>query len=239
MHFFKHFIVSFLFGLSFSFLHAQEYVFDIHHISSDEGLLSNDVLHIIQDQEGFIWINTPGTISRYDGYNFTNYQSNQLKIGSKSAVDLAIDKSNNVWYFEQGVSNSNCYILDTKTDSILSVNEYTNGTLSADKITSITSSEFERGVLAITTTDGEIFSFGHSLASIYQFNFNYKSSFLSCHQVGPKSYWVMDEGRAFFLENGTISPYGLPNKPLEFISKKPNVLLKLSLIHISEPTRPY
>ena len=245
MQFLQRSILLMLFGISFSFLQAQEYLYDIHHISGDEGLLNNEVLNIIQDQEGFIWINTPGTISKYDGYNFTNYDSKKLKIGIKSAVDIAIDKANNLWYFEKGVSQPNCYILETETDSIIAVNTYTNGVLDAAHITSVTPSQHERGMLAITTTKGEIFSYGSSLNSVYKFNFNYNSSFLSCHQVGSESYWILDEGRAFLLENTKVFPYGLPNKPLEFISAKPNVILKihdtptrftelvdLSLIHI-------
>lgn len=39
----------------------------------DEGLPSNTVYDIIQDSRGFIWIGTDAGLSRFDGYEFTNY----------------------------------------------------------------------------------------------------------------------------------------------------------------------
>src|SRR5687768_13774569 len=38
-----------------------------------DGLPHEMIRRIIQDTHGFIWFCTPGGISRFDGYRFTNY----------------------------------------------------------------------------------------------------------------------------------------------------------------------
>mgnify|MGYP001953602073 CR=1 FL=1 len=43
-------------------------------ISSLQGLGSPNVLHVVQDPEGFIWAATQDGLFRYDGYQFKHYQ---------------------------------------------------------------------------------------------------------------------------------------------------------------------
>src|SRR5215469_13035477 len=38
-----------------------------------DGLPHNDVIGIVKDSHGFLWFCTPGGLSRFDGYQFTNY----------------------------------------------------------------------------------------------------------------------------------------------------------------------
>ena len=53
------------------------------HYSTDNGLCSNAVSNIIQDDYGYIWIGTWNGLSRFDGFNFFNY-----KTGGQSKVPL-------------------------------------------------------------------------------------------------------------------------------------------------------
>lgn len=41
--------------------------------TTDDGLASSEVYHILQDKEGYIWISTDNGVSRFDGYEFRNY----------------------------------------------------------------------------------------------------------------------------------------------------------------------
>jgi ligand-binding sensor domain-containing protein/signal transduction histidine kinase len=43
------------------------------HLTSKEGLSPGQVRGIVQDDQGFLWINTTGVLNRYDGYQFKNY----------------------------------------------------------------------------------------------------------------------------------------------------------------------
>lgn len=80
MHSDKTSLLVLLFLYFFLPLYSQEYIYDITYINTDEGLPSEKVLNIIQDQKGFIWVNTPGQISRYDGYTFKSYSASTLKL---------------------------------------------------------------------------------------------------------------------------------------------------------------
>ena len=66
-----------------------------------EGLASqNRITSIIQDHRGFIWIGTYGGISRYDGFNFRNYefQRNTAKsLPGNQIVDMKVDEAGNLW----------------------------------------------------------------------------------------------------------------------------------------------
>jgi signal transduction histidine kinase/ligand-binding sensor domain-containing protein/DNA-binding response OmpR family regulator len=42
-------------------------------LTSDDGLVNNQVLSIFKDSKGFVWFGTNAGLSRYDGFRFTNY----------------------------------------------------------------------------------------------------------------------------------------------------------------------
>lgn len=57
-------------------LFAQERKITFEHISREQGLSQSEVMCIIQDRKGFLWIGTQGGLNRYDGYSFTVYKNN-------------------------------------------------------------------------------------------------------------------------------------------------------------------
>lgn len=72
----------------------------LSHYSTDNGLASNTISHILQDDYGYIWISTWNGLSRFDGYNFFNYTT-----GAASHIPnlhnrirhIALDSHQNVW----------------------------------------------------------------------------------------------------------------------------------------------
>lgn len=52
---------------------AQE-PFSLHY-TVDDGLPSNEVYHVIEDKQGYIWLATDHGIARFDGYSFKNYST--------------------------------------------------------------------------------------------------------------------------------------------------------------------
>ncbi len=55
-------------------IHAQsEYSFDIY--TQEDGLPNNQIQSIFQDSKGWMWIGTSQGLSRFDGYGFVNYLS--------------------------------------------------------------------------------------------------------------------------------------------------------------------
>ena len=70
------------------------------HYSTDDGLCSNALAYLTQDNFGYVWIATWNGLSRFDGYNFYNY-----KTGAASHIpnlhnriyNIVIDLQQNVW----------------------------------------------------------------------------------------------------------------------------------------------
>ena len=68
------FLFFFIFLITHN-LKGQYYQTELLPYSIKNGLVNNEVNHIIKDNEGYIWIATDGGISRFDGNNFINFNS--------------------------------------------------------------------------------------------------------------------------------------------------------------------
>ena len=70
------------------------------HYSTDDGLCSNAVSNIIQDDYGYIWIGSWNGLSRFDGFNFFNYKtggSSKVPLLHNRIIDLINDQWQNIW----------------------------------------------------------------------------------------------------------------------------------------------
>ncbi len=63
----------------------------------DEGLLSNEVYHIIQDSIGYIWIATASGINRFDGTNFHGYQLEDGLVDN-TIYEIYADYKGRLWF---------------------------------------------------------------------------------------------------------------------------------------------
>lgn len=69
-------LIKILFFISLPALVTPERAFSatyFERINSQDGLISNNVQHVIQRKDGLIWIATAEGLSRFDGYQFVNY----------------------------------------------------------------------------------------------------------------------------------------------------------------------
>jgi ligand-binding sensor domain-containing protein/two-component sensor histidine kinase len=57
----------------FCFASARSELLPIKTYTSADGLIYEGVIKIYQDSHGFVWLTTPVGLSRFDGYQFTNY----------------------------------------------------------------------------------------------------------------------------------------------------------------------
>ena len=68
------------------------------HITTEDGLTSNNIRSVAIDKKGFLWIGTNDGLSIYDGYSVTNYQKkDQPEIAASNVIHLTADKQGNVW----------------------------------------------------------------------------------------------------------------------------------------------
>ena len=66
---------------------TQSYQFN--HLSIKEGLLDNDVLDILQDRAGFVWLGTSQGLIKYDGLSHINFHHNVKKPSSLSSNEIS------------------------------------------------------------------------------------------------------------------------------------------------------
>ena len=66
-----------------------------------DGLAHNDVNRIVKDSRGFLWFCTAGGLSRFDGYAFTNFSSEQ-GLPTSNVNDLLETRSGDYWVATTG-----------------------------------------------------------------------------------------------------------------------------------------
>ena len=89
------------------------------HYSSLDGLVSNTISHIKQDDYGFLWISTWNGLSRFDGYNFYNYKTgpaSRVPHLHNRIVDFVIDQGQNLWLH---MYDDYVFVLQRSTDKFV------------------------------------------------------------------------------------------------------------------------
>ena len=97
------------------------------HYSTENGLTSNAVSDICQDDYGYIWIATWNGLSRFDGFDFYNYPT-----GYRSGIpqfhnrimDICTDQSQNIW---MRMYDGRIFVLNRSTDRIENALQNTAG----------------------------------------------------------------------------------------------------------------
>ena len=98
---------------------AQDLQASLSHFSTDNGLSSNAIAHLAQDDYGYIWIATWNGLSRFDGYNFYNYRTgngSHIKNLHNRIFDVVIDPWQNVW---MRMYDGRVFVLNRKKDMIV------------------------------------------------------------------------------------------------------------------------
>ena len=81
-------LISFLTSMMPLVLMAQHDDVIFQRFSIQQGLAHNNVVSIIQDKKGFIWIATQEGLDRYDGYTFRHFQHSHKDTSSLSRNQL-------------------------------------------------------------------------------------------------------------------------------------------------------
>ena len=184
---------------------AQEYLFNIEHINVEQGLPEREVYTFAIDQKEYIWLSTQGAISRYDGNNFKTYDNTFLKIKESNSSTLAFDERNNLWYSEAtspGDSNFSG-VLDTQTDSIYALEDYTNGILNSQNIRGIKTFPQYPGVLFIGTDEGLFYKYHKGVLTVVG-KFLGKSSYIDFQIINDSEMWVVTYTHALRIKDEQI-----------------------------------
>ncbi len=97
---FKFLIVTAFLLTTYVGAYAQQIQAKLSHYSTDDGLASNAIAKMRQDDWGYIWLATWNGLSRFDGYNFYNYRTGTLSHVPNlhnRVEQIAVDNQQNIW----------------------------------------------------------------------------------------------------------------------------------------------
>lgn len=148
------------------------------HYSTTEGLCSNAVSDIKQDDYGYIWIATWNGLSRYDGYTFYNYPtgpSSHTPLLHNRILQLTIDVGQNVW---MRMYDGRIFVLDRRTDNIVNPLEGQAGY-----------ENFKTKSAMLNTTDGKILAYieGIGVYSMKKTFGGVSKSLINCGNIKVKA----------------------------------------------------
>lgn len=94
-------VLFFMMLWSSLFVYSQGDNWHITRYSSLNGLSTNDVTDMKQDDNGYLWLATSNGICRYDGYNFLNFHpTDSYGLYDNHIARLEIDRKNHLlWTF--------------------------------------------------------------------------------------------------------------------------------------------
>ena len=141
----KRLLATMLFLTAYTCLQAQELQAKLSHYSTDDGLASNAISKIKQDSWGFIWIATWNGLSRFDGYDFYNYQTgtgSHIPNLHNRIAQICIDSQQNVW---MRMYDNRIFVMKRSEDRIINPFEGITG-----------NEEFRTDQFIFTTSGGDV-----------------------------------------------------------------------------------
>ncbi len=83
-----------------AFFASAQYHFSFTHYTSDNGLSQNSITAMMKDRKGYLWFGTRDGLNKFDGYNFTIYNSKpekRISLLSNRIIDIKEDKWGFIW----------------------------------------------------------------------------------------------------------------------------------------------
>ena len=98
---------------------AQQLQAKLSHYTTEQGLVSDAISQIIQDDYGYIWIATWNGLSRFDGYEFYNYKTgnaSHIPLLHNRAMSMVADLQQNIW---MRMYDGRIFVLNRHKDTIM------------------------------------------------------------------------------------------------------------------------
>ena len=187
----------------------KQYAFS--HLSTSAGLVSNFVLNIEQDKNGYIWIGTIDGLQRYDGNHFITFRNNSkdpYSIPGDYINALYTDKKNNLWL----ISNNTAGIFHTSNFRFEAIAIQGEDTLHRSSVISV--GEAENGYAAIYLAEKGLYIYDpvkNMFVPKGLFRFKETKYYYDITSMnGGKEYWIaMTSGLAIYnTKTGNVNYRG-------------------------------
>jgi signal transduction histidine kinase/ligand-binding sensor domain-containing protein/DNA-binding response OmpR family regulator len=77
----------------------------VHQLTTNDGLSNNEIINIVQDNTGYIWIGTQNGLNRFNGYEFDVYNTgSENSLPANQVRSLYADSENNIWIGSEGLT---------------------------------------------------------------------------------------------------------------------------------------
>jgi len=154
-----------------------KYIYRVKHYDVFNGLPDNRVVCITQDYHGFIFIDTPSGISRFDGYQFYEYNIKGLPVATNRLVSNIFPINREkllVGTFGRGL-----YVFNYRKEELEELKIFVRDSVNVDtKSLNVTSiSKYSDNSLIISTLQNGIYLFNHINNSFEKLNFNKTKEF--------------------------------------------------------------
>ena len=100
-------MIRYFICLSFiiAYINLNAQVYNVAPYSLDEGLHQSQVLDIMQDRRGYLWLGTHRGVSKFDGNNFKVYEARNSEIRGNFVNIILEDRNGDIWVgTEKGLS---------------------------------------------------------------------------------------------------------------------------------------
>ena len=206
-------IQLFALALIISVVANAQYHFSFSHYTSDNGLSQNSITALMKDRKGYLWFGTRDGLNKFDGSNFTVYNSRQdrnLSVLSNRVLSVKEDKWGYIWVrtYDEMV-----YRLNPSTEELMRIEFPKGGTIN-DKINDIIT--LPSGVIWLTTsdkgcyriaTDEETHSISIKLYSRNERNLS-NNNVKNVFEDQQKNTWILTEAGLSAIDlNGRITRY--------------------------------
>lgn len=155
------------------------------HLTTDDGLSNNQVLDVIQDKNGFIWLATDDGLNRFDGYSFKVYrhiQKDSTSLSDNSSWCLFEDREGFIWI---GTKNGELNRYDPKTDTFTNwkiksefIKESSITAIYEDRAGAIWVGTYKSGIYRLDPENGMIEEWNNTPSSPTTITNNYITSVL-------------------------------------------------------------
>ena len=224
-------IVVWFTGLAGAF--SQDYLFDTEIINVEDGLPHRMTYYVLQDKKGFIWVNTQGAISRYDGHSFKTYTASFLNIEEIKSAEIGIDANNRIWYYEYNTTDPVGGVIDTAKDSIYSIETISGGRIASKDIIHLGNTAPDSYEVYITTRSGSIYKYDDHLEEIYCLPSPVSEHVMARKVSFDNSYWIVHGSELFRVKDKKIvQNIPAPEGVTEIISTTPDLIVQTAGSHV-------
>jgi len=220
------YIIAMLISCSLQ-LYGQQYIYQLEEINIEDGLPNRFTRQLLEDRKGFIWVNYPGALSRFDGSRYKTYQSTFLHISVDDRIWFATDTENNIWYATHSDEPNpvKAYVLDAVKDTVYRMEDYTDGFFHSDSILHLHFSRYKADDWYLIKSDGSIYQYqdGSTFKYIFQLTQLPTRGIIQCEEIQPGRYCIFFRKKALIIESeAVIDSFPIPNYNFTLQSTEPS-----------------